>query len=99
MWTKRYLLNPTKEEYFKTTHPIGTACTITPLLIYYVLCTINNMDSPWLILGVFGCVLFGMGFSYIFAIVLKVYPKILTPIICLLLGSTLTATSVLLALR
>ena len=99
MWTKRYLLHPTKDEYFKTTHPIGSLCTISPLLIYYVLCTINHMDSPWLILGAVGCVLFGMGFAYIFAIVLKVYQKIHTPIIYLLLGCAITAASILLALR
>ena len=99
MWSKRYLLHPTKEEYFKTTHPIGSLCTIFPLLVYYVLCTINGLDSPWVILGVFGCVLFGMGLAYIVAIVLKVYQKVLTPILFLLLGGTLTVASVLLALR
>ena len=99
MWTKRYILHPTKEEYFKTSHPIGSVCTISPLLIYYVLCTINKMDSPWLILGAVGCVLFGMGFAYIFAIVLKVYQKMCTPIVCLLLGGTLIILSLLLALR
>ena len=57
------------------------------------------MDSPWLILGAVGCVLFGMGLAYIFAIVLKVYQKIHTPIIYLLLGCAITAASILLALR
>ena len=57
------------------------------------------MDGPWLILGAVGCVLFGMGLAYIFAIVLKVYQKVCTPIIYLLLGSIITAVSVLLALR
>ena len=99
MWTKRYLLHPTKDEYFQTMHPIGSLCTLSPLLIYYVLCAINHMDSPWSILGAVGCILFGMGLAYIFAIVLKVYQKKQIPVICLLLGGTLTAASVLLALR
>ena len=93
MWTKRYLTNPTKEEYFKTKHPIPTFSMLVPLLIYYLFCAIRGINSPWMLAGIVGCLILGVGLAYAFAIKLKIYKKILLPVLCLLSGGILIAVS------
>ncbi len=96
MWTKRYLTNPTKEEFFKTKHPIVTSSMLVPLLIYYLFCSIKGINSPWMLMGMTGCLTFGVGLAYAFAIRLKIYKKVLLPILCLLSGGILVVVSLLL---
>ena len=93
MWTKRYLTKPTKEEYFKTKHPIATFSTILPILVYYLFCLITGINNPWMLAGIIGCLILGIGLSYTFAIVLKVYDKWLIPTSCNILGILLIAVS------
>ena len=99
MWTKRYIFHPTKEEYFKTKHPIGSICAIIPLLIYYVYAATNDLNSPWLVMGAFGCLVFGIGLGYGFGILLKVYDRYIVPIGIMTLGIAMTVTSLIMVLR
>ncbi len=95
MWTKRYLTKPTEEEYFKTKHPIATSSMIAPLIVYYLVCLIKGINSPWMLMGIVGCLVFGIGLGYAFAIRLKIYKKPLLPIVCLLSGGILVVMSLL----
>lgn len=93
MWTKRYILNPTADEYFKTKHPIATMSMLLPLLIYYVYCRFAGINSPWMILGALGCLLFGIGLACLFAVIKKIYTKACVPTLALILGSVLIIIS------
>lgn len=97
MWTKRYITHPTKEEYFKTKHPILSCCMLTPLWIYYLICLINDINDPWMLVGMVGCLTLGVGLVHTFAILLKVYNKRLLPRLCNVLGTFLIVISLIFA--
>ena len=97
MWSKRYIFNPTKEEYFKTKHPIATASVLVPICVYYLYCSLNSLKSWWIILGVLGCLLFGIGLGYGFAVIRKLYEKAYLPVLCLIMGTTLVAIGLIFA--
>ena len=97
MWTKRYLTRPTEEEYFRTKHPIASFSVLFPILVYYWFCKINAINHPWMLAGILGCLILGVGLAYTFAVVLKVYHKWLIPALCDVLGFTLTVVSLILA--
>ena len=95
MWTKRYILHPTKEEYFKTKHPIATSSMLVPMILYYLLIAFSGVDTHnwWIIVGFLGCMMIGAGIAYAFAVKRKIYEKVLFPILCLLFGGTLLVVS------
>ena len=95
MWTKRYILHPTKEEYFKTKHPIATSSMLAPMILYYLLIAFSGVDTHnwWIIVGFLGCMMIGAGIAYAFAFKRKIYEKVLFPILCLLFGGTLLVVS------
>ena len=95
MWTKRYIFKPTKEEYFKTKHPIAISSMLVPMLLYYLIITFGGADryNWWIMVGFVGCLILGVGLGYAFAVKVKIYQKILLPILCLLLGTALIAVS------
>ena len=88
MWTKRYIFNPTKDEYFKTKHPIATSCMLIPMLLYYLIITFGGADNYnwWLMVGLAGCLILGIGLGYSFAIRRKIYKKTIWPFICIFAG-------------
>lgn len=92
-WTKRYIFNPTKEEYFKTKHPIASASMLVPMILYYLIVTFAGADTYnwWLIVGFFGSMIFGVGVGYTFAVIKKIYEKVWLPIMHLLLGAIIIA--------
>ena len=94
-WTKRYIFNPTKEEYFKTKHPIASASMLVPMILYYLIVTFAGVDTyNWLIaVGFFGSMIFGVGVCYTFAVTRKIYEKVWLPILCLLCGVIIIAVS------
>ena len=79
MWTKRYILKPTKDEYFKTKHPIATSSVLVPMIIYYLIITFAGADRNnwWIMIGVVGCLILGVGLAYAFALKVKIYQKVL----------------------
>ena len=95
MWTKQYIFKPTKEEYFKTKHPIATSSMLVPMILYYLVITVAGADqySGWIMVGAVGCLVFGIGLSYAFAVKVKIYQKVLLPVLCLILGMALIAVS------
>lgn len=97
MWTKRYITKPTKEEYFKTKHPIASFCMISPILVYDWICLRNDMNHPWMLDGIIGCLIFGEGLRYTVALALKVYNKWFLPIVCDVLGMVLIVISLIFA--
>ena len=98
MWTKRYIFNPTKEEYFKTKHPIATSCMLIPMFLYYLIITVAVADhyNWWIMVGFAGCLILGVGLAYTFAIKRMIYKQSLWPLICLLAGVVLIAVSLVL---
>ena len=98
MWTKRYIFNPTKDEYFKTKHPIATSCMLIPMVLYYLIITFGGADNYnwWLMVGFAGCLILGVGLGYTFAIKRKIYKQTLWPFLCLLAGVILIAISLVL---
>ncbi len=95
MWTKRYLLKPTKEEYFKTKHPIAFLSFLTPIVLYcliLLLCGVGR-HSEWILIGIMGCLSLGIGIGYTFAIKVKIYKRSPWPVISLLYGATLIVAS------
>lgn len=70
---------------------------LVPLLVYYLFCLIKDINSPWMIAGMAGCLILGAGLAYAFAIRMKIYKKVIVPIVCLLLGSLLIVLSLLFA--
>ena len=98
MWTKRYILNPTKEEYFKTKHPIAASCMLFPMMLYYLIITFGGADNYnwWLMVGFAGCLILGVGLGYTFAIKRKICKQTLWPFLCLLAGVILIAISLVL---
>ena len=97
MWIKRYLLNPTKEEYFKTKHPIASFGMISPTLVYYWICFLNDINHPWMFAGIIGCMVLGVGLLYTFAVILRVYKKWFVPTACDILGVLLIVISLVFA--
>ena len=97
MWTKRYITKPTKEEYFKTKHPIACFGMISPILVYYWICLLNDINHPWMFAGIIGCLILGVGLSYTFALALKVYNKWFIPTVCDILGMVLIVISLIFA--
>ncbi len=97
MWTKRYILKPTKDEYFKTKHPIATSSILVPTIIYYLIITFAGADrySWWIMVGVVGCLILGIGLAYAFAVKMKIYQRVLLPTLCLIFGMILIVTSLL----
>ena len=97
MWTKRYIFQPTKEEYFKTKHPVATASMLVPMILYYLIIAFAGTDrySWWIMVGFVGCLVLGIGLGYAFAVKMRIYQKVLIPTLCLLFGSTLTVVSLL----
>ena len=95
MWTKQYIFKPTKEEYFKTKHPIATASMIVPMLLYYLIITFDGADryNWWIMVGFIGCLILGVGLAYAFAVKVKIYQKALLPILCLLFGTVFIVVS------
>ena len=88
MWTKQYIFKPTKEEYFKTKHPIATSSMLVPMILYYLIITFAGADTYnwWIMVGFVGSIVFGIGLGYAFAVKVKIYPKALLPILCLIFG-------------
>ena len=101
MWTKQYIFKPTKEEYFKTKHPIATLFMLVPMILYYLTIAFGGADKyNWWILGGFvGCLILGVGLAYIFAVKVKIYQKVLLPTLCLILGTVLIVVSLLILLQ
>jgi hypothetical protein len=95
MWTKQYIFKPTKEEYFKTKHPIATAAMLVPMLLYYLIIAFGGADryNWWIMVGFVGCLILGVGLGYAFAVKVKIYQKVLLPILCLLFGTALIVVS------
>ena len=95
MWTKRYLLNPTKDEYFKGRHPIATGSVLAPMLISLLIITIAGADryNWWIAVEGVGSLIFGIGLSYSFAVMMKIYQKVWLPILFLILGLILIVVS------
>ena len=50
-----------------------------------------------MLVGAVGCLIFGVGLSYTFAIVLKVYNKLLIPTLCNVVGLLLAVISLIFA--
>lgn len=100
MWTKQYIFKPTKEEYFKTKHPIATASMIVPMLLYYLIITFGGADryNWWIMVGFAGCLILGVGLGYAFAVKVKIYQKVLLPILCVIFGTVLIVVSLLVLL-
>ena len=97
MWTKRYIFKPTKEEYFKTKHPIAIASMLVPMILYYLTITFAGADryNWWIMVGFVGCLVFGIGLVYAFAVKIKIYQKVLLPTLCLLFGVVLIVVTLL----
>ena len=95
MWTKQYIFKPTKEEYFKTKHPIATASMSIPMTLYYLAISFFGVNSWWIMVGFVGCLVLGIGLVYAFAVKVKIYQKILLPALCLIVGVILVAVSLL----
>jgi hypothetical protein len=97
MWTKRYILRPTKDEYFKTKHPIATSSMLVPMIIYYLIIAFAGADryNWWIMVGVGGCLIFGVGLAYAFAVKVKIYQRVLLPTLCLIFGIILIVISLL----
>ena len=97
MWTKRYILKPTKDEYFKTKHPIATSSILVPMIIYYLIITFAGVDryNWWIMVGVGGCLILGVGLAYAFAVKVKIYQRVLLPTLCLIFGMILIVASLL----
>ena len=97
MWTKRYIFKPTKEEYFKTKHPIAIASMLVPMILYYLTITFAGADryNWWIMVGFVGCLVFGIGLVYAFAVKIKIYQKVLLPTLCLLFGAVLIVVTLL----
>lgn len=97
MWTKQYIFKPTKDEYFKTKHPIATASLLVPLILYYLIIAFAGADryNWWIIVGFVGCLILGVGFAYAFAVKVKIYQKVLLPTLCLIFGLLLIVASLL----
>ena len=97
MWTKRYILKPTKDEYFKTKHPIATSSVLVPMIIYYLIITFAGADRNnwWIMIGFVGCLILGVGLAYAFALKVKIYQRVLLPTFCLIFGMILIVTSLL----
>ena len=95
MWTKRYILHPTKEEYFKTKHPIATSSMLAPMILYSLFIAFSGVDTHnwWIIVGYLGCIILGVGIAFAFAVERKIYEKTLLPILCLLFGGILLVVS------
>ena len=93
MWTKRYICKPTKEEYFKTKHPVGTISTLLPVCLYHLYCTITGINSWWMIVGLVGCITLGIGLAYAFAVKVKIYEKPIVPVLCMSIGGIITVLS------
>ncbi len=91
---KGYLLHPTKDEFFKTKHPFATFPVLFPLFVYYIICQIFGWNSAWMILGIIGSLLLGVGLTYLSAILLKVYKKYHIPLLLTALGGILVAISI-----
>ena len=97
MWTKRYILKPTKDEYFKTKHPIAASSMLVPVIIYYLIITFAGADryNWWIMIGSAGCLILGVGLVYAFALKVKIYQRVLPPTLCLIFGMILIVTSLL----
>ena len=95
MWTKRYIFNPTKDEYFKTKHPIAISCMLIPMVLYYLIITFGGADNYnwWLMVGFAGCLILGMGLGYSFAISRKIYKQTIWPFICVFAGAVFITVS------
>lgn len=97
MWTKQYLLHPTKEEYFKTKHPVATSSMLIPMCIYYLYIAVSEINSWWVVCGMLGSMVFGAGLAYLFAVKVKIYAKVHVPILALISGSIIVIISLILA--
>ena len=95
MWTKQYIFKPTKEEYFKTKHPIACASMLFPMMLYYFI-TLFADNSWWIMVGFVGSLVLGIGLAYAFAVKVKIFQKVLLPISCLISGMILIVVSLLL---
>ena len=97
MWTKRYILKPAKDEYFKTKHPIATSSILVPMIIYYLIITFAGVDryNWWIMVGVGGCLILGVGLAYAFAVKVKIYQRVLLPTLCLIFGMIAIVASLL----
>lgn len=97
MWTKQYIFNPTKEEYFKSKHPVATSSMLMPVILYYLIITLAGADQyNWfIIIGAIGCLVLGAGLAYGFAVKVKIYQKTLTPALCFISGMMLIILSLL----
>ena len=91
---KRYILHPTKEEYFKTQHPIAISSVLIPMILYYLI-AMSDADTHnwWIIVGFFGSIFMGVGIAYAFAVIRKIYEKVLIAVLWLLFGGTLLVVS------
>lgn len=98
MWTKRYLINPTKDEYFKGRHPIAVCSILLPMILYYLLYEIVGITSWWMVIGFIGSLVFGEGLMVLIACVMKVYKKLIWPISLLIVGSATIVLSLILSL-
>ena len=97
MWTKQYLFKPTKEEYFKTKHPIACASMLLPMMLYYFIILFAD-NSWWIMVGFVGSLVLGIGLAYAFAVKVKIYQKVLLPILCVIFGTALIVVSLLVLL-
>jgi hypothetical protein len=95
MWSKRYILNPTKDEYFKTKHPIAISSMLVPMMVYYLIVAFAGADRYdwWIMVGFIGCLIFGVGLGTAFAVKVKIYQKVILPTVCLILGMILIVAS------
>ena len=65
------------------------------MMLYYVIIMFAD-NSWWIMVGFVGSLVLGIGFAYAFAVKVKIYQKVLLPILCLISGVILIMVSLLL---
>lgn len=97
------LFDPKADDDFKAAHPIGyrvligigIVALLAPMAVYLLLMALNGMpENGWLLLGVAGCFIIGIGLFNIVAAFLHQYLGHIVTVGCLVVGGGLTVLSV-----
>ena len=89
------------DDEFKEKHPIGYVFLVLlgaialflPMIIFTILCILQDINSAWMVLGFVGGFIFGIGLFNFVAIIIRQYLGHLLSIISFLLGSGLMVAS------